>query len=147
MSIFPSNTINIDDVVADSISNINKELPMFREYAYDFIENKFVTIDGRNIVMEGNEALKIWVYKNLKTPRFRYQAYTWNYGHELEGLIGTSLSKAAIESEAKRYIEECLLINPYILSIEDLNINIDGDRVEVSFTINTIYGEVDIVVS
>lgn len=144
MSIFPEET-TLSSVIEETLEK--QELPLFKEYAYDLKENKFVYENGRNVIVEGNEALKIWIYKALKTPRYRYLGYSWNYGNELEEeLIGKSLTKGIIESEGKRLIEECLLANPYILSIDNFNIEIDGNIITLSFRANTIYGEVNMIV-
>lgn len=51
------------------------ELPMFREYAYDFENNRLLLRDGNTYLVEGNEALRIWIFKALSTERFRYTAY------------------------------------------------------------------------
>ena len=48
---------------------------MFREYAYDFENNCLLLRDGNTYLVEGNEALRIWIFKALTTERFRYTAY------------------------------------------------------------------------
>lgn len=53
-----------------------KELPLFREYAYDFENNCLLKKDGKTYLIEGNEALKIWIYKALYTQRYRYTAHS-----------------------------------------------------------------------
>ena len=74
MSIFPF----IDpDALAVSQDNA---LPMFREYAYDYENNRLLLRDGQTYLVEGNEALRIWIFKALDTARFRYTAYGWYPG-------------------------------------------------------------------
>jgi hypothetical protein len=142
MSILPEQTIDVN-IVIENTSETN-ELPIPKEYAWDFEKNDFILKDGKFIIVEKNEAIKIWIWKALNTTRYRYLAYTWNYGNELEELIGKSLSRSAIESEAKRYVEEALMINPYIQGIENFNVEFDESIMHVSFTSRTLYGEVDI---
>ena len=48
------------------------------------------------------------------------------------------------ESQVVTYIEDCLLVNPYITAIVDTNIEIDGSKLTVDFTLETVYGEVEI---
>lgn len=125
---------------------IEEELPLFKEYAWDFKENKFIYENGKIKVLKGLEGLKVWIYKVLTTPRYRYKAYTTDFGHELDELVGKTLSSAVVESESHRYIKECLLINPYITEVNDTKVSIEGDKVHLYSRINTIYGEVEISV-
>ncbi|KNF07176.1 protein of unknown function DUF2634 [Gottschalkia purinilytica] len=124
----------------------SQELPLFREYAWDFEKNIPLISDGKLKELEGNEALKVWIYKTLKTERYRYLGYSWDYGHELDNIIGSTFSKKAQESEAKRYIQEALSINPYIKGVSDIVVKFEEDKLYIELTIQTIYGEVDIVV-
>lgn len=140
-AIFPF--IDIDE---ETISEQTDELPVPREYAWDFNANDFVMKDGRFAIVEGLEAIKIWIYKTLQTPRFRYAIYSDDFGHDLEDLIGSGFSKAAMESEVKRMLFEALMVNPYIDSIEDVSISFDKDVLSISFVAVTQYGEVMISV-
>ena len=83
MSIFPF----ISPEVLESSES--SELPMFREYAYDFENNCLLLRDGNTYLVEGNEALRIWIFKALTTERFRYTAYDGAFGSEIHTLIGT----------------------------------------------------------
>ena len=47
-------------------------------------------------------------------------------------------------SEIKRVIVECLMVNPYIKSIDTIDIQHEGDTVDISITLTTIYGEVSV---
>nr|DAT66185.1 MAG TPA: Protein of unknown function (DUF2634) [Caudoviricetes sp.] len=136
MTIFP-NLVSIDD-----INNTNK-LPLFEEWAYDFEKNEFKVRNGTYYKVYANEALKIWIYKALKTARYRYQAYSFEFGTELESLVGLSTNKDVIESEAKRYITETLLCNPYILAVTDFKFDSKGSIEDVEFRVKTIYGETE----
>lgn len=136
MSIFPF----IDAV--DNQQVISTSLPLPREYAWNFANGEFVREDGKIILVEGLEAIKIWIYKALLTARYRWPIYSWNFGSELETLIGTSYSRAATQSEAKRFVGECLLVNPYIKSIKNLQTSFQGEKLTICFTATTDYGEV-----
>lgn len=139
MSILP----NIDFDSA-KVSKASQKLPLFKEYAWDFDKNEFILEAGKQKMITGKDAVRVWVWKALHTQRYRYAAYTWNYGHELEELIGKGLSREAIKSEVERYLKEALLINQYIKSIKDIEISIDESDIQVEFTVTTIYGEVKI---
>jgi hypothetical protein len=133
-------------VLSNTIQSTNTTLPLAKEYAWDFENNDFFLIDGKFQKVKGKDAVKVWVMKAMLTQRYRYQAYSWNFGHELEDLIGKGLSQGALTSEVERCIKEALLINPYITSITNLDLEISDNKITASFTVNTIYGEVNISV-
>jgi hypothetical protein len=141
MSIFPAETINVSDLIQSTIA-IPTDLPLAKEYAWDYVANDFLLVDGKNVIVTGKDAVKVWIWKALHTPRYRYLAYTWNYGNELEDLIAQGLSSEALKSELERYLKESLLINPYITGISNIGISIEGSLANVNFTTTTVYGEV-----
>lgn len=143
MSLLPNDVSLLDQAISETLSE-DEELPLYKEYAWDFKSNKFILEDGKFKIVQGNEALKVWIWKTLKTVRYRYLSYSWNYGQEYENLIGKGLSAEALKLEVQRYIKEALLINPYIKDIYNLSISIDGSKLNVEFITSTIYGEVDI---
>lgn len=88
----------------------------------------------------GIRAVEVWIWKCLKTPRFRHAIYSWKYGSELEDYIGRGLTQEYIDTDVKLAITDALLINPQIDSITNFSGAMDGDRLNVSFTVNTKYG-------
>lgn len=139
MSLFPF-VSNIEEV------KIDNTFPLYKEIAWDFKRN-IPIIENREFKMvEGNEAIKVWVYKALLTPRYQYSIYTWNYGSELMDLIGKAYTPSLTKSEAKRYIEEALKINPYILEVNVLDTDFKDGILSANVKIVTIYGESDIPV-
>jgi phage baseplate assembly protein W len=121
----------------ENIAEESVKIP--REYEIDFETGQFT---GK--IVEGLEAIKVWIYLALNTARYRYLIYSWDYGSEIEDLIGQSFTEEYIEVEAKRIVEECLLINENIISISDFSTVIIDDKLTISFTANTILGEVNI---
>lgn len=139
MSLFPF-VSNIDEV------KIDNTFPLYKEVAWDFKRN-IPIIEKRDFkVVEGNEAIKVWVYKALLTPRYQYSIYTWNYGSELLSLIGKAYTPQLTKSEAKRYIEEALKINPYILEVNVLDTDFKDGVLSASIKIVTIYGESEVTI-
>lgn len=123
-----------------------KELPPFKEFAINF-DTLEPLKNGDNLVeLNGNGALKVWIFKALKTKRNFYGIHSDSYGNNLDEHIGTiyqeSVKNALIISE----IKDCLLVNPYILDCYnfDLNYNSDDNHLEVSFNISTVYGESEV---
>ncbi|SHH15026.1 DUF2634 domain-containing protein [Desulfosporosinus lacus] len=145
MSIFPSEVINVTNLI-DSTVITPSELPLVKEYAWDFENNDFLLVDGKNAIVTGKEAIKVWVWKALQTKKYRYRAYTSKYGHELDSLINQGFSTGALKAELERYLKESLLVNVYITGVKTIDITIDGSKTDVSFTVTTVYGEVSVSV-
>jgi len=129
MSLFPFE----DDLQEEELE---EELPILVDFAY---------IDGVFTKLTGNDAVKAWAKRALLTRRYGCDAYSWDYGSELEELIGDSTNTQEFaEAQVVTYIEECLLICPYITAIVDTDVQIDGSKLIVDLVIETIYGEVEI---
>ncbi|MEW4281758.1 DUF2634 domain-containing protein [Priestia megaterium] len=91
--------------------------------------------------IDEKEALKQAVHKALITARERFLIYTDEYGCELEDLIGSSVTKAFIETDIPRVIEEALIYDDRIESVNDLIVTALGDTVSISFTVVDSNGE------
>ena len=122
----------------DEIEELEEEIKPPREYSIDF---KTGQLTGE--IVEGKEAIKVWIWLVLQTPRYRYYIYTWDYGNEFEDFIGKGYTEEYIEAEAQRMTEDCLLVNENIQSITEFSVSMEGDTLTVSFTANTIYGEIE----
>lgn len=111
----------------------------YKEYECNFEAGK---LTGR--LLEGKEALRMWIYKALLTQRYRYTIYSWDYGQDLEEIIGQHYEKGFIQSEVERRIKDCLTIHPHIKDCTHFNIQLHEDQLQVQFTTLTTYGEVTI---
>lgn len=121
-----------------------EELGLFREVAWNFEKDEPILENGDFKTVEKNEAIRVWVYKCIKTNKYEHEIYSYDYGTELTDLIGQKYSKGLTESEASRYIKEALLMNPYILQVNVVNTNFKKDILSADIKISTIYGEVEI---
>lgn len=139
MSLFPFIS-NTDDV------KIDNTFPLYREIAWDFKKNIPILENGDFKIVEGNEAIKVWVYKAILTPRYNYSIYTWDYGSELLDLIGKAYTPSLTKEEAKRLIKEALEINPYVLEVEITDINFKDSLLSADIKIVTIYGESEVTI-
>lgn len=54
-----------------------------KEYQFDF---KHGRLTGKKV--SDKEALKVWIYKALHTSRYKHIIYSWDYGQDLEEIIG-----------------------------------------------------------
>lgn len=106
-----------------------------KEYGIDFNTGQ---LTGR--IVEGIEAIKVWVWLCLRTQRFRYPIYSWSYGTDMEQYIGQGLTIEYLETDLKDEIEEALRVNKYITGIEDYNCIQTGSKVQIQFMIQTTLG-------
>ena len=139
--IFPF--INGDDGILD---NNYTDLPIYKECAWDFVNDKAIFVDGSPKIVYKNEAIKVWIYKAIKTNRYQHEIYSWDYGCEIESLIGKGFEVGFIKSETQRYIEEALLINPYITKINKIDVEFNKDILTAYVDLETVYGRLDMYV-
>ena len=139
MSLFPFISNN-DEVKVDN------SFPLYKEVAWDFEKDTPILENGDFKIVEGNNAIKVWVYKALLTPRYNYSIYSWDYGSELMDLVGKAYTPSLTKEEAKRYIKEALLINPYILEVDVIDTDFKDSMLSANIKITTIYGESEVVI-
>ena len=137
MSIFPfiSPPPNLEE---------SNNFPLYREIAWDFKKNEPIIENGEFKIVEGNEAIKTWVYLALLTPNKQYPIYSWDYGTEVKELIGKNYTKALTKAEAQRLIEECLIINPYIVDVQVVDTYFKENTLTCDIKITTIYGDLEV---
>lgn len=117
------------------------ELPLFTEWDMDWDEGRFALKNGRFYTVTGTEALKIWVCRALRkeSERFRYTAWSWDYGNELGTLLGGCVDRGILESRVRQYIREALLVLPYIEAVDGFSFRQAGSLMEVWFTVHSVY--------
>lgn len=115
------------------------------EVKWDFISDTPVFKNKNPVIISENEAIKVWIWNALKTARKRFVIFTHDYGNDFEELIGQPYSESIKQMEAKRYLEECLLINPYIQSVNNVDVSFQDDKLSISFSVTTLYGSIEMV--
>lgn len=108
------------------------------EYGIDFESGQ---LTGQKVY--GIEALKVWIWNALVTDRYRYEHHSWNFGHELENLIGSCNDIDYIRITAKEMIEECLTVNEHIIGIEEFDADTDGESLFCYFRVVTDLGNIE----
>lgn len=118
-----------------------KELPLLREWAVDWDKGRFALGSGGFYTVSGLEALKIWVERALRpeSRRFLYTAWSWDYGNELEELLGGCVDQGILESRLRQYIREALLASPYISAVDGFSFSKKGSLVTADFTVHSAY--------
>ncbi len=86
------------------------------------------------------EAMRQAIEKILRTERYRYAIYDWNYGIELEGLYGQNVSY--VIPELKKRIEEALLADDRVTAVTDFSFDQKKGSVSAAFLVHTIFGEI-----
>ena len=115
------------------------------EPAFDFQKGDFIIINGRPKMTVGSERIQNWVQKILITQKGRYIIYNGTgYGINIEDtFVGKNYNRDYIRSEVKREITEMLTANEDIVSIDNFNMEVDGSLLTVSFTVNSVYGDIN----
>lgn len=116
-------------------------LPLYSEVAWDFENNIPIIENGDFKIVEGDEAIKIWCFMSLKTERYQYSIYSWDYGCEISELFGKNYTPALIKAEAERFLKEALMINPYITGVDIISVDFSNSLLSASIKISTIYNE------
>lgn len=141
MSVFPF----IDH---DETAKVTEELPVLTEYAYDFEKNELLLDkQGHTYLVEGNEALRIWIQKALFTERSHYTAYSPAFGSEWQlQLVGQTMDTEILKLEIERFIVEALMVNPYIQRLDNFIFRNSAAGMTVTFECTSIYGKDTILV-
>lgn len=129
-SLLPQNSQSLIDVSENDVTMPSKA------FYIDFENKKIVgTIDHK-------KAMEQSILLALQTGRYNHLIFSWNYGEELNNLIGKPKDLARVE--LPRLIKECLLVDDRITAIEDINIEDMEEGLKVTFTAMTIHGEIPI---
>lgn len=125
-----------------------EEMPTFKEYAIDFKTGEYIKEENDIKILEKNEALKVWIFKALKTERFRYMdVHSDDYGSELETNIGTIYQKSVKDALMINQIRDTLLVNPYISECYNFEISNEEEYVpQITFNVKTVYGDLEMEV-
>ena len=134
------------DFLADTNIDIPEDepLPLYREIAWDFKNDHPLIENNEFKIVEMNDAISVWIYHAIKTYRYAFSIYSWDFGCEIDTLLGQNYTPAHTKAEVTRYITDALMINPYILSIEKIIVDFDGDTLHVDVRVITVYEELEV---
>lgn len=88
---------------------------------------------------DGLEAVRQAVFLVLNVERYRYLIYSWNYGVELEDLMGKPVS--FVLPELKRRIAEALLQDDRIQRADGFEFQVRRNKILCEFTVHSRYGD------
>ena len=117
-------------------------LPIPKDIAIDFETGNPIIKDNDFVIVEKDEAIKVWCYYALKTNKDRFIIYSPQYGSTLEDLIGNNYVDT-YKYELEKRVSDCLLVSPYIKSVDKVEANFDSETGELTgdIYITTIYAE------
>lgn len=119
-------------------------LPLYREAAWDFQTDRPVWRGGSPVWVTGADAVAVWVWNTVKTVRGERDLFSPDWGCQVQLLTGRPFSQAVKESEAARYLRDCLSVNPYILEVRQIAVELSQAVLSIRCAVNTIYGEVSV---
>jgi hypothetical protein len=88
---------------------------------------------------EGLESVRQAVEIALNVERFKWQIYNTNFGNELNDLIGDDADY--IKSEFQRMVDDALSVDDRVIDTSDYTFSVDGDSITITFTVNTVFGQ------
>jgi hypothetical protein len=109
-------------------------------FDWDFTTGDFVLKDGKLVELTGIDYLKIWIQKALRTVKDTLIYTDTSYGSEHYSLMGQNFNPDFEKAEYTRMISECLLQNDAITAIENYEFLQSGTRLNISLTVQSIYG-------
>ena len=123
-----------DDIDFDTIElEDDEEQQPEPGYTYKLEDSK---IQGN---IDDLEAVRQAVKKILLTQSFEHEIYSFDYGIDLESLVGKEPEEVTIL--LKRMIREALLYDDRVKSVDGFEIGFSEDECLCEFTVSTIYGE------
>ena len=117
-------------------------LPIPKDIAIDFETGNPIIENNDFVIVERDEAIKVWCYYALKINKDRFIIYSPQYGSTLEDLIGNNYVDT-YKYELEKRVSDCLLVSPYIKSVDKVESNFDNETGELTgdIYITTIYSE------
>lgn len=106
-----------------------------RTYRIDFNTN---TITGS---LDGIEAVKQAIFLILSSERTQYEIYSWNYGVEINRLIGQP--PELVQARLENTITDALMQDDRIMSVLGFEFTQEGHKTHVTFMVGTSEGEIE----
>lgn len=131
---FPFDLDDDEDIIEEEDATVKQV-----DYEIDFTTG---ALTGR--IISGLPALIQWIRLAIETEKYFYNQFTWNYGCEINKLIGRENSEEYIKSEVTRMLTETLEGNSDITSISEIEVVTDRDTLSINFTVNTVYGSEEV---
>lgn len=133
--IFPRNFDYVNKINDDVEPNSYKKMPYF-----DFKKGDFKIEDGKLVLIQNEEALKLMIEKVIRTDKFKYNIYarTENdeFGSTFNYLIGKNLKTVFLTEYIRGELEKELLKLKGVDKLSNISIHREDDLLHISFSIN-----------
>lgn len=120
------------------------EEPSSKTYLIDF-DQKCLRLSfdegNSNGFIDDLKAMEQAVFCMLNTERYEHLIYSWDYGSELQDIIG--MDTDIVLSEIERRVTEALMEDSRILSVDDFDFETNKKEVVCTFSVSTIYGDLE----
>lgn len=128
-SLLPSSGVLMTDLTTETMPSVTYAMQINAQAIYGYVDER--------------EAVKQAIYKILRTERYTYPVYSWDYGIELIDLFGKPTPY--VEVELKRRIKEALEWDDRINKVDSFVFSYPEDKntVYVQFTAHTIFGDIE----
>lgn len=93
-------------------------------------------------MLDDLEAMKQAIFLILHCERYKYEMFSWNYGVELDGLIGQP-NDARLQLRLKSALADALMQDDRITAVTDFTFERQKERLTVMFTVQTTEGDVE----
>lgn len=134
MGIFPSYQEQID-----LQANSETYLPKAKDFAINFDTGELIIVDGDFVVVEEDEAIKVWCYYAMKAQKGRFLMYPYEFGNSFEDdFVGKAYDEST-DKKLDRMIKECLLQSKYIKSVDKIDVSFDNDELSGTVELTTVY--------
>lgn len=124
-------------------NTISRSKPSYgKSPVFDFEKGEFKTVDGKVYMGEGIEVLKNWIEKTLRTERYRFLIYSFNYGVTLEELVAKDIPFEVLVNELEHQITDALMQDARIAKVSDFKFSKDKSLLHIQFEVTTFDKEV-----
>lgn len=125
----------IDEAASDTV-NYGKTVQ------FDFEKHEFIlSPTGRQKTVTSSDAWGEWCVKALCSERYKYLIYSDNYGEEIDTLLGKSYPRKVVESEIRRMVKDCLMVDRRTASVDNFQFTWIDDGIMFSCDVKNTIGE------
>lgn len=131
--------------IEEELNTESGEESLGKVFLFDFSKKRHVLKDGKPVLATYEQAITQWLTMLLITETGKYKVYRESgFGLELHRFIGKrDIPVGVILSEVSRQIEEKALEHPEIEALEDFEMERDGNKATISFTVITKKGIIE----
>lgn len=128
MAVLPTSSIDLS-------GGVNFQSQPSLSWHIDKTTNRITgTVDGQAAVRQAVEII-------LNVERFQWQIYQPYSGMEWTGLLGQD--PGYVGAELQRRLIDALTVDDRVTGISNYDYTIDGNVLTATFTVNTVYGDID----